>query len=278
MMQEKFSRNQYLLIFGLAVLAIAIRFLRLGDQTLSGNEANLALQALLTVKGQVINWSGEPLYLALTSFLFTIFDQTNFIARLIPALFGTLLIFIPFLYRKNIGNWETIILAAFLAMDPSLVSLSRTAGGSTISLFLLGLAVYLLLNRQIIGSGVVCGLAILGGTGIWSALIPLAIAVIVWLLINRESFKKQEQPITIINETIHNRIFWLVLILDCNPDWNVFLILSAVIKCACRFIYGLFSRLEKSRSPFFPSFLVGHNFLLPVGTDLWDLGWDQEFY
>ena len=47
MMQEKFSRNQYLLIFGIAVLAIAIRFLHLGDQPLSESEANLALQALI---------------------------------------------------------------------------------------------------------------------------------------------------------------------------------------------------------------------------------------
>ncbi len=105
MMQEKFSRNQYLIIFGIAVLAIAIRFLHLGDQTLSESEANLALQALMTAKGQAINWSGQPLYLVLTSFLFTLFDQTNFIARLIPAIFGTLVIAIPFLYRKNIGNW-----------------------------------------------------------------------------------------------------------------------------------------------------------------------------
>jgi predicted membrane-bound mannosyltransferase len=115
---------------------IAIRFLHLGIQALSENEANLALQALSTAKGQMINWSGEPLYLALTSLLFTIFDQNNFIARLIPAIFGTLLIAIPFLYRKNTGNWETIILTAFLAIDPSLVSLSRTAGGSTISLYI----------------------------------------------------------------------------------------------------------------------------------------------
>ncbi len=50
MMQAKFTRNQYLIIFGIALIAIAIRFLHLGNQPLSGSEANLALQALIDNK------------------------------------------------------------------------------------------------------------------------------------------------------------------------------------------------------------------------------------
>jgi hypothetical protein len=265
MMQAKLTRNHYLCIFGIAVFVIAIRFLHLGIQALSENEANLALQALSTAKGQMINWSGEPLYLALTSLLFTIFDQNNFIARLIPAIFGTLLIAIPFLYRKNTGNWETIILTAFLAIDPSLVSLSRTAGGSTISLFLLGLAVYLLINRKIIKSGVVCGLVLLGGAGFWSALIPLVIAVIIWLLIDRESFKKQEQPITIINETIHNRLFWLVLILTAILIGTLFLSYPRSLNALAGSLTDYFHTWKSREVLSFPLFLLGIIFYFPLG-------------
>jgi hypothetical protein len=265
MMQEKFSRNQYLIIIGIAVLAIAIRFLRLGDQTLSESEANLALQALMTAKGQAINWSGEPLYLVLTSFLFTLFDQTNFIARLIPALFGTFLISIPFLYRKNIGNWETILLSAFLAIDPSLISLSRTAGGSTIALFLLGLAVYLLINRKIIGSGVVCGLALLGGAGFWSAIIPLAIAVFAWMMIDRGSSKKQLQSLSIITETIRDRIFLLVIILTLVLIGTVFLSYPRSLNAFASSFTDYFHTWKSQENLSFPLFLLGTFFYYPLG-------------
>ena len=156
-------------------------------------------------------------------------------------------------------------MAAFLAMDPSLVSLSRTAGGSTISLFLLGLAVYFLINRKIIGSGVVCGLALLGGAGIWSALIPLAIAVVVWLMIDRESNKKQPQPLSIITETIRDRIFWLALILTVVLIGTLFLSYPRSLNALAGSFTDYFHTWKSQEVLSFPLFLLGIIFYFPLG-------------
>jgi hypothetical protein len=112
---------------------------------------------------------------------------------------------------------------------------------------------------------VVCGLVLLGGAGFWSALIPLVIAVIIWLLIDRESFKKQEQPITIINETIHNRLFWLVLILTAILIGTLFLSYPRSLNALAGSLTDYFHTWKSNEVLSFPLFLLGIIFYFPLG-------------
>ncbi len=122
------------LLYGLAfLLALGMRFFQLGAAPLSDTEAGWALQALSTSHGAVAALGAQPAYILLTSQLFSIFGDTNFLARFLPALAGSLIIWLPYYFRDWMGDtsWlrrAGLIMAFGLAIDPGLVSLSRQAG------------------------------------------------------------------------------------------------------------------------------------------------------
>ncbi len=111
----------------------------------------------------------------------------------------------------------------------------------------------------------VCGLALLGGAGIWSALIPLAIAVVVWLMIDRESNKKQPQPLSIITETIRDRIFWLALILTVVLIGTLFLSYPRSLNALAGSFTDYFHTWKSQEFLSFPLFLLGIIFYFPLG-------------
>jgi uncharacterized protein (TIGR03663 family) len=54
-----------------------------------------------------------------------LFGQTDFVARLCQALFGTLLVGMPWLLRKQLGTTAVLITAVFIAISPTLLYVSR---------------------------------------------------------------------------------------------------------------------------------------------------------
>ncbi len=79
MNQAKLTRIQQISVVVIILIAImhpihSSRF----TSICRNHEAKLALQALATSKGSPVQWSGEALYLAFTSGIFCLFDQTNF--------------------------------------------------------------------------------------------------------------------------------------------------------------------------------------------------------
>ena len=96
-------------------------------------EASNALQALQLANGGTAIVGGQPGYVILTSFLFFIFGHSEFWARLLPALFGAGLVFIPLLFRRWIGENVSLILALFFAIEPGFITLSRTSTGTMIA-------------------------------------------------------------------------------------------------------------------------------------------------
>src|SRR6185369_6917008 len=118
-------------VYGLAFLiALAFRFIELGAASLTDSEAALALQALHLAQGKSVLLASQPLYLLFTSVFFAVIQSTNFMARLLPALVGSTLVFAPFFFQNKIGVRPAIILAFLLAFDPGLVALSRQPGGT----------------------------------------------------------------------------------------------------------------------------------------------------
>jgi hypothetical protein len=183
------------LLYGLAfLLALGMRFFQLGAAPLSDTEAGWALQALSTSHGAATALGAQPAYILLTSQLFSIFGDSNFLARFLPALAGSLIIWLPYYFRDWMGDssWfrrAGLIMAFGLAIDPGLVSLSRQGGSlmPAMAFTLLGLAC--LHNRRMVWVGIFTGLALLSGPAFLQGVLILGISWGFYRLVWRKSFQ-----------------------------------------------------------------------------------------
>ncbi len=122
----------HLLMACIFLVGITVRLLNLGGLPLSDREAEAALQALQFSNGSAAGFSGAgiwPAYMSLTGLAMYLFGDTNFIARMVPALSGALLVLVPFLFRDRLGLLPALLLGSGLALDPLLVNVSRFAAG-----------------------------------------------------------------------------------------------------------------------------------------------------
>jgi 4-amino-4-deoxy-L-arabinose transferase-like glycosyltransferase len=176
------------------LLALALRLFQLGAVPLTDAEAGWALQARGLAQGGSAGLGAQPAYILLNSQLFSLFGDTNFMARLFPALAGSLLVWLPFLLRRWMGasSWlhrAGLVLAFGLAIDPGLVSLSRQVGSPMPALAFTLLALAALYNRQMIGLGIFAGLALLSGPAFLQGVLVLGIS---WGLIRLASRKNPQ--------------------------------------------------------------------------------------
>ena len=171
------------------LLALAVRFVNLGAMALPDAEANWALQALQLAHSGPLKasfaWGPQPGYLILTGLTFALFGAENGLARLWPALVGSLLVLMPFFFRRDLGKPAALILAFGLALDPGLAAVSRQAGGSMLALTFVLLALGAWRIRQPLLAGVCAALALLGGPSILLGVLGLALAWGAALLLGR---------------------------------------------------------------------------------------------
>jgi len=166
-------------LYGLAFLiAIAFRFIQLGAAPLTDSEATLALQALHLAQGQSPLLAPQAAYILFTSLFFAIIESTNFMARVVPALAGSALVFVPYLFREKIKPRPALILAFLFAIDPGLVALSRLSGGIILAVTFLLFAWGMWINRRLTATGIFLGLALLSGPSIWSGFLILGLIAI----------------------------------------------------------------------------------------------------
>jgi hypothetical protein len=164
----------YILAF---LLALAVRLIRLGTWTLTDTEARWALQALSVAQGAHPALGSQPAYVLLTTIVFFFYGGgTNFWARFVPALAGSFLVFVPFLFRERLKPRPSLILAFFLALDPGLVALSRQAGSSILAVTFVLFAWGFWQRKQSRLAGVFAGLALLSGASLWEGLLGLGLA------------------------------------------------------------------------------------------------------
>ncbi len=164
-------------LYALALLlALAIRLVALKATALNDVEASWALQALGLARGQAVTIGPQPLYVLFTGLLMSILGSDNFVARLLPALAGSLIVLFPLLLRGFFGKRASLLMAFGLALDPAMVYLSRTAG-SQAAVWIFGLlalgAVYL---RRPAWAGVFAALALLGGPQVMAGWLGLVLA------------------------------------------------------------------------------------------------------
>ncbi|MEZ4658208.1 MAG: hypothetical protein R2911_11605 [Caldilineaceae bacterium] len=198
------------LLYGVLLLgAGALRFFALGGQPLTSAEALnswlawLAGQGLMAPTGPAamladMRAPSSPLLFALHSLLFWIGADTDAAARLIPALFGTALVLLPWFLRPYLGRTGALLAALLLAVDPWLAAYSRLADGLILSIFcgvltLIGIlhlalptqepnADVSLQRRWLYVTAVSAGLLFVSGVGAWNFAPVLLLA---WVLFGR---------------------------------------------------------------------------------------------
>lgn len=180
------------------LIGFGLRIARIGDLPLTDIEANWALQALQIVHGNPIAVGAQPGYILLTSIVFFLFGSGTFVmggesfARLVPLIAGCLIIFLPYLFREQLGKMAAVILAFILAIEPGFIAISKMATGDIIAvtstMLALGCMTKALIGKSIhwgaVG-GVFIGLAILGGSSFWFGIIGFTVAILIIKLQNR---------------------------------------------------------------------------------------------
>jgi hypothetical protein len=182
----------YALVF---VCALALRVGALGAQPLTQLEAASAWPAWLSAMALSAPNPPQPVSALLGSMQFLLIWlglASDASMRLLPALAGSVLVILPWFWRRWMGRLACLLLAALLAVDPWLVTLSRTADGAMLSTFfgllaLSALATYLaadVADESVPvwwGSvfAVSAGMLLASGVQSWSWLVLLAIFVLV---------------------------------------------------------------------------------------------------
>lgn len=175
------------LLYALAFLiALSLRLIQLGAMPLTDAEAAPALQALRISQNADTALDPHPFYILSTSLLFLMYGGgTNFLARLMPALIGSLFVFAPLLFDNRIKPRPSLILAFFIALDPGLVAISRQAASPIFAIVFLTLAVGLFNKNKINLAAAASAFALLSGPSIWFGLLGVAIVWAIFQLFNR---------------------------------------------------------------------------------------------
>jgi len=228
-MNGKFARIEPWLYIGAFLLAAGLRLVNLGSLPLSDREAIEALKALALANGNA-SGSTQPFYTMLTAGLFAIFGSSEFLARLVPALTGCLLLVLPILLRDKIGRLTALILAYGLAFDPALVAISRQAGSAMPAVSFTMLAMAFILNKKIRSAGVFGGLGVLSGISFWFGLMGLLIATLANDLLIRIGKKRaglidSEEAGRITGR--FTRVFWLSFGLTLLLGGSLFLMVPS---------------------------------------------------
>ena len=120
------SKHSQFTWFLLAFLVgLGLRLWRLGEMRFTLAEAQIAQSAWQMASGNAAGMPGNMSYAGLSALLFQLFEPSFFFARLLPVLFGSSLILVPWFWRKELGEKIALVLAFGLAIDPILLSFSR---------------------------------------------------------------------------------------------------------------------------------------------------------
>ena len=185
--EKKFTAEiaLYILIF---LVALVLRLIQLGQPPLLESEASLAFQAWQLAQGETIPVASQVAYLSVTEGLFSLFEAGNFLARFWPAFAGSLLIWLPFSLRGELKRIPALVLAGGLALDPTLIPVSRLSGSPMPALAFLALAVGAFHRRNIPWVLFFVGLGLFSGPGFWLGLLIMTIAVLVSRMLGLFSF------------------------------------------------------------------------------------------
>lgn len=161
------------------LVGLGLRLWRLSEVSFTLAEAQIAQGAWHMAMGNANGLTGNVSYAGLSALLFHLFEPSFFFARLLPALFGSSLILVPWFWRKELGEKIALVLAFGLAIDPILLSFSRQITTPVFVLAGLAWAVTALKSKRPVLAGIMLAVGFLGGYSFWVlALVGLAVFII----------------------------------------------------------------------------------------------------
>ena len=128
---------RHLLFAAIFLLAVGMRLSHLGARPLDDAEATQALWAAEGTSEDSVFWppadgsGSSAAYQSVTWAIFQLAGGSEATARLFPAVIGALIVLPPWLLRRRLGLAGALTASFLLAISPSLVATSRTAGGTS---------------------------------------------------------------------------------------------------------------------------------------------------
>ena len=247
-LEEKKSLQVLILII-IFVLALGFRFINLGGNALTDGEAEIAMQALRLAEGTRTVVGSQLATLSLASISFFLFDSNNFLARFWPALFGALIVIIPFLFRERIG-WLTALLSSlFLSISPEMVGLSRWIGSSMAAMVFLLLGLGFAYIKKPILFGFCLAMGLMSGPGFWVGLLIIGLSGLI------SSYLFKFINIQEIHAQLKKRGFWrssgiafgVTLLIVGTGFFRTPYSLSGIFSGFIEFIYGFKQSYSASR-------------------------------
>jgi len=116
-------------------MAAVLRIFDLGSSPLSPVEAQEALNVWDFWMLRTTSSIGSPAYFTVTGQLSQILGWSDQVMRLVPAVIGVGLVLLPWFLRHRTGKLGSLTASLLLAVSPTLVAISRTAGGQSVALF-----------------------------------------------------------------------------------------------------------------------------------------------
>ncbi len=174
----------------ITLAALAVRLVELGRWPLLPAEAQTALAAWRTLQGNA--WRPNayvPLLYDAHVAVFWLTQATDVTARLLPALAGAALVWLPYAGRAALGRVGALMAALLLALAPTWVFASRSAEWPILSAAVSGLLIAGLWQHQRTGNAragrvvaIAAGLGLTAGPGVLTALVGVGAAAAVWRL------------------------------------------------------------------------------------------------
>ena len=244
---------------------LALRIVNLGALPLSDYEARWALPALNLAQGKAVDLGSQPFYELWTSLIFFLFVHADFLARLIPAVIGSLLIFLPFFLRSSLGRNAALVAAFGLAFDPGLVAASHYAGSPVIALSTTALAIGLWYVDQRGAAICLAVLAALSGSAFFFGVVILLIGLALGRLLglwNRED-------LTAFVNSNHDET-------TRSPDARILLLIAGITLLAGGTMFFHHPQGLAAFARSFPEFIQG--WIYPSGVPWLNMVWMLAFF
>jgi uncharacterized protein (TIGR03663 family) len=138
--------------FAIFVLAILTRFVDLGARVMSHDES------LHTYYSWRLETAGDfqhtplmhgPILFHVTAFMYALFGDNDFVARIYPAALGVIMVMMPLLFRRWLGKWGALLASVGLLLSPLLMYYNRYIREDTpsfVSAILMAYAIFMYLD------------------------------------------------------------------------------------------------------------------------------------
>ena len=143
------NNNDIYLISAILFISLISKFLLLDVRSIHHDESLHAYYSWAYARGNGFTHNPlmhGPLLFHLNALLFFIFGDTDYILRVVPAIFGCVLTFIPLLFIKFIGKKAAIFSSLIILLSPTILYYSRFARNDIIIATVTLLLVYSLFS------------------------------------------------------------------------------------------------------------------------------------